>query len=141
MNILTARNLDVSNAFQNTNSPINEIVCVSPPLYYLEWFEKYYPNVPLNQDEGSYFFQCMNVIQETKPAGRQWNRLLDAVAKILKYKKGKIDHVIYIKVFSDVIVYYIMVSTDDVLNNTNNKTVFPELRRVFQEYFEIKVQE
>ena len=88
-----------------------------------------------------FFFQCMNVIQETKPAGRQWNRLLDAVAKILKYKKGKIDHVIYIKVFSDVIVYYIMVSTDDVLNNTNNKTVFPELRRVFQEYFEIKVQE
>ena len=36
---------------------------------------------------------------------------------------------------------YLMVSTDDVLNATNNETAFPELRRVFEVYFEIKVQE
>ena len=45
---LTARILDVSNAFQNTKFPINERVCVSTPPYYLDWFERSYPNVPLN---------------------------------------------------------------------------------------------
>ena len=44
---LSASILDVSNAFQNTNVPIHEIVCVSPPPYYLDWFEKYYPDVPV----------------------------------------------------------------------------------------------
>ena len=36
MHRLTARILDVSNAIQNTNVPIHEIVCVSPPTYYLD---------------------------------------------------------------------------------------------------------
>ena len=35
MHRLTVRILDVSNEFQNTNVPINERVCVSPPPYYL----------------------------------------------------------------------------------------------------------
>ena len=43
----------------------------------------------------------MNGIQGTKPAGQQWNRLLDAVVVILKYNKITIYHAIYIKVFSD----------------------------------------
>ena len=36
---------------------------------------------------------------------------------------------------------YITVSTDDVINTTNNETSFTELRRVFEEDFEMKVQE
>ena len=52
----TARILDVINAFQNTNVPIHERVCVSPPPYYLDWFEISYPNVTLNRDDGTFFF-------------------------------------------------------------------------------------
>ena len=48
---------------------------------------------------------------------------------------------VYIKVFSEVTVSYLTVSTDDVLNNTNNETAFTDLRRVFEEYSEIKYQE
>ena len=48
MHRLTARILDVSNAFQNTNVPIHERVCTSPTPYYLDWFERTYPDVPLN---------------------------------------------------------------------------------------------
>ena len=59
---------------------------------------------------------------------------------ILKYKKITIDHAIYIKVFSDGTVSYLAVSTDDVLNTYNNETAFPELRRVFEERFEMKFQ-
>ena len=35
MHILTGRILDVINEFHNTNVPIHERVCVSPPTYYL----------------------------------------------------------------------------------------------------------
>ena len=36
---------------------------------------------------------------------------------------------------------YLTVSTDDVLNTTNNDNTFTELTRVFKEHFDIKVQE
>ena len=48
MHRITYRVLDVSKAFQNTNFPIHEGFCVSPPTCYIDWFEKSYPNVPLN---------------------------------------------------------------------------------------------
>ena len=74
----------------------------------------------------------MNGIQGTKPAGRQWNILLDAVVTILRYKKSIIDHAIYIKFFNDGTVSYLTVSTDDVLNTNNNEIASPELTRVFK---------
>ena len=71
MHRLAARSLDFSNAFQNTNVPIHEKVCVGPPPYYLDWFEISYPNVPLNLDDGPFCPHCMKGIQVKKPAGRQ----------------------------------------------------------------------
>ena len=82
----------------------------------------------------------MNGIQGTNPAGIQWNRLLDAVVTIIEYKKITIDHAIYIKVFDDGTVSYLTVSTDDVLNTTNNENSFPELTILFKEHFEMKVK-
>ena len=55
--------LDVSNAFQNKNVPIHERFCISPPPFYLEWFEISYPNIPLNRDDVPFCIQCMNGIQ------------------------------------------------------------------------------
>ena len=63
MHTLTARILDVSNEFQNTNFPLH-----TPP-YNLYWFERSYPNVPLNQNDVPFCPQCMNGIQATKPSG------------------------------------------------------------------------
>ena len=77
----------------------------------------------------------MNEIQVTKPAGIKWNRLLDLVVTIIEYKNGTIDHAIYIKFSGDGTVSYLTVSTDDVLNTTNNETSFPELTIVFKEHF------
>ena len=76
-----------------------------------------------------------------EPDEIQWNRLLDVVVTIFKYKKITIDHDIYIKVFTDGTVSYLTVSTDDVLSTTNNETAFTDLTRVFKEHFEMKVQE
>ena len=76
----------------------------------------------------------MNGIQENKSAGRQHNRLLDAVVTIPKYKKSTIDHAIYIKVLYDGRVSHITVSTDYILNNTNNETEFTELP-IFLKFF------
>ena len=70
MHRFTASILDVSNAFHNTNVPIHERVFVSPPPYYLDYFEISHPNVPLNRYYGPFFLQFLNGIQVTKPAGR-----------------------------------------------------------------------
>ena len=64
----------------------------------------------------------MNVIQGTKPYGRQWNRLLNVVVIIIKYNKSTIYNSIYIKVFSDGTLSYLTVYNDDVINTTNNDT-------------------
>ena len=60
---------------------------------------------------------------------------------IIKYKKSTIDHATYIKVFDDSALSYITVSTDDVLNTTNDENTFPELKKLFKDHFEMKVQE
>ena len=83
----------------------------------------------------------MNGIQGTKPSVIQWNILLDTVVSILRYNNITIDHAIYIKVFIDGTVSYLTVSTDNVLNNTNNETKFTKLTIFFIEHFEMKVQE
>ena len=51
---------------------------------------------------------------------------------MIKYNENTIEHSVYIKVFTDVTVSYITVSTDDVLDTTNKETEFPELRSVFE---------
>ena len=80
----------------------------------------------------------MNVIQETKPPGLQYNQLLDAVVTMMKYEKSTISHDIYINVFSNGIVSYVSFNINGVLNNTNNETSFPELRRVFKKILILK---
>ena len=55
----------------------------------------------------------MNVIKGTKPSGRQWNRLLDAVVKILKYNNITIDGT----------ASYLTAYNDDVLKTNNNNNI------------------
>ena len=71
----------------------------------------------------------------TKPSRQKFNLLLDAVVTINKYKKSKIDHFLYIKVFYKKTVSYIMVSNADVMNTNNNVTEFLEPKRVIEEDF------
>ena len=87
MHRLTDSILNIGNAFQNKNVTIHERFCVSPPPYYLDWFEKYFPNVTLNQDDGTFTLKYTNGIQGKNPSGRQWNRLLDEVVTVMKYKR------------------------------------------------------
>ena len=73
----------------------------------------------------------MDFIRGTKPSGWQCNRLLDAVATVIKYKKNTIYHAIYNKVFSYGALYYIIVSPDDVTNTTNIETYFMNSEKSF----------
>ena len=108
---------------------IREFVSVYNPII-LTGLKDLIQNYPANKDHGQFCLHCMNGIQGTKSAGRQWDRLLDAVVTIIEYKKSTIDHAIYIKVFDDGTVSYLTVYTDDVFNTTNNENTFPELTRV-----------
>ena len=69
----------------------------------------------------------MNGIQGTTPTGGQCNQLLNAVVKMIKYKKITINHAIYIKVLSFGILSYLKVSIGDIINTTNHDIAFPEL--------------
>ena len=50
--------LDISNAFQNKYVPIHYIVCVGPPPYYLDCFDKYYPSVKCKYSDRSTQCTC-----------------------------------------------------------------------------------
>ena len=63
------------------------------------------------------------------------------MVRIIKYKKIVIAHAIYIKVFSNGTVSYLIFSTGGVLNNTNKESEFTELKRFFKEHIEMKFQE
>ena len=135
---LTSRILDVSNVFQNKCFPIHESVCVSSPSYYLDCSEKSYPNVPLNRYGSTFCLQQINDIQETKPAGRQWNPLINSVIKIIIYKKSTIYHDTSIMISSYVTVSCLTVTTDNVLNIDHNETTFTELRRLLKNILILK---
>ena len=77
----------------------------------------------------------MSAIQGTKPSGRQQIQPLDTVVTMIKHNKSTIYHAIYINIFSELKVSYLMVSTDDVLNTTNNQTEFPVNGRSPISYF------
>ena len=57
MHRITVSILYVSNACHNTNVPVHERLCFSPPPYYLDWSEVSYLNVRLNQDDGIFCLQ------------------------------------------------------------------------------------
>ena len=63
IHIRNYRIVKVSNEFKNKNDTIHERVCVIPLPYCIYWFERYYPNVPLNQDDGPFCIQHKNGIQ------------------------------------------------------------------------------
>ena len=92
MHSITDSILDVRNAFQNTNVPIHDRVCVSTPPYYIDWFERSCSSVTHNRYYGPFLILFMNAIQGGKPSRRQWNIILDTLVTILKYMKGTIDH-------------------------------------------------
>ena len=61
------------------------------------------------------------------------------MVKILNYREIIIDDDLYLNIFSYGNMTYIRVSTYDVLHCTNNETAFTELRRVFEEAFDMKI--
>ena len=66
----------------------------------------------------------MNTIEVTKPRVRQCNRLLDATIKIIDNRKIKINHSIYVKIFSNDNLSDLTLSTDNVINISNNDEEF-----------------
>ena len=90
MHRLTARILDASNVFRNTNVPIHERVCIIPPPYYLYWFESSYPNVPINLDYGPFVLDVQIEFREQNQLDdngiyllMQWSQLLNIRKVIL----------------------------------------------------------
>ena len=56
----------------------------------------------------------MNGIQGNKPEGRKWNRIIHAAVKIVDYNKSTLERGIYVKIYYNSTVSYLVVLTDDV---------------------------
>ena len=83
----------------------------------------------------------LNALMEFKEQNQPSDNIIDSLMQwlqLLDIRKKTIIHAMYIKVLYDVTVSYPKVSTDDVLNTTNNKTEFTELRRVFKKILRLK---
>ena len=127
---LTISYLSVMN-FRIKNSHSWESLCHSTTvLSRLVW--KILPQCSFKLRWWSIFIQYMNGIQGGGIDWWKWNILHDTLVTMIKYNENTIEHSVYIKVFTDVTVSYITVSTDDVLDTTNKETEFPELRSVFE---------
>lgn len=104
---------------------------ITPPPFYLDWFERSYPNIPIDRREGPFCLQVMNSIQGTKPAGRTWYQLLDKFLVIkLKCIRNLVDLGLYSKYWKDGKdeLSIITLSTDDMLQSFDNEAVYHELR-------------
>ena len=108
---------------KNNVSVHHSIICIGLKIL---------PQCSLNKNCGPFSLQCVN---------KQRKQILYTAVTILKYMKIIIDHVIHSNLFSDGTMSFPTVSTNDFLNTNHNETAFIELRRVFEEYFEIKIQE
>ena len=97
--------------------------------FYLDWFDKWIPNTPLNIYDGHLWLQCTNLIQVTKPSGSHWNILISDVFKIIDYKRSIIYNAIYIKLLPDGIFSFLIVSTYHIINATNNHKALQEFKR------------
>ena len=108
--------LDISNAFQNTILPNpSEIVYLSLPYIYLDWYKIKRPKHPLaliNQME--LCIQSIKLIQGTQPAGKFWYDLLKLIFITVKMIRSSYDHDLFSwvykthKSFLAVETYYIL---------------------------------
>ena len=53
--------------FYNTNVMVGERVWITTQNYYLDWFDRSHPNVPINRDGKTFCLQWMDIIQGNKP--------------------------------------------------------------------------
>ena len=79
--------LDISNDFQNTILPnLEEIVYISLPHIYLEWFKRKWPKHPLASRKQKYIWiQEIKSIQGTKTSGKFWYDLLKLILITVKW--------------------------------------------------------
>jgi hypothetical protein len=92
---------NIKNAFQNTMLPVSQPAHLTMPPYYLQWFCRKYPIVkiePLASEADKYCLQSVNAIQETKPAGNQWNKILTNVLQHHKYKQNHISIMLFLSI-------------------------------------------
>jgi hypothetical protein len=113
--------IDIKNAFQNTMIPSGERQHLSLPPFCLSWF-----------------CQTVNVIQGTKPAGRQWNDILTIVLTKLKYQRNHVDHGVFIHVSEDERQKMLLcISTDDFLCAFTHQKLYDDLCTNLKAYSEI----
>ena len=136
---LTLGTLDVRNAFQNTQRSVSERVLLTPPPFYLEWFNLRYPHLSISRDDGPFCLQAVNGIQGTKDIGRVWNIVLRKIlmAPPLEFTRLNSEPGVFVKHYPGNQKHIIGVSTDDFLCAYSDRSFFLNLIQGMKSYFNI----
>eukprot|EP00957_Ditylum_brightwellii_P091340 6954428-Ditylum_brightwellii.AAC.1 len=129
--------LGVSNTFQtNIEEKLYERVCISIPLFYLDYFFGKWPDYPLlGTPANELCLQGLKSIQGTKPTGHKWSILLSCIlVNDLKIIQSTSDNSIFSWQNKGHQVL-IAVSTDDLLMAATDRTLFGGTCQCFDNHF------
>lgn len=118
---------------------LSERSYVTLPPFYSEWFKLCYPHIKL--PAGATFkdlvLQICRAQQDTKPAGHQWNTLMNDVFKSNGFTRCLVEHTLYSKaVGTDLIIAGC--STDDFIALYTSRAPFMALIDSLQKYFPVR---
>ena len=88
--------LDVKNAFQDTFKDSSKREIIDCPPHYISWFKFHFPNIHIEPaSDDLYVMEIYRGMQGTKPAGSQWNNIINLVLYSLGFIKNLIDYALF----------------------------------------------
>ena len=127
--------MDVTNCFQSTIIPEEELLTIHAPPNYLHWFKNKYPTVKIPASKSDkYVLRILNGIQGDKSIGRKWYLLLKKLLENFGFKCCPTEPSVFVYEKDD--VYFILnTSTDDFLCAHSTQQIYDDLCEYFKKFF------
>ena len=134
--------IDVDNAFQITPKEENDknppLYVTAPPLF-MDWFQKYFPTAKIH-GKPPYVLQCLQNMQGTKPAGREFYRLIKAIFAKMGIHPKSIDTGLFAFTYKGKHPVLLCTETDDFLMATDYVEAYCYVSDHLKEAFGITIQ-
>ena len=65
---------------------------IAVPLFCIDWFKQFFPNVKFNVSKTGYILQACNGMQGDKAAGGNWHIVLDKVLCLIDFAQMPTNH-------------------------------------------------
>ena len=121
---LTLATADVTDAHQNTIKPTSQRFYATLPPYYMDWHRLRHPNVKIEpSQDGKCVLQGCTSFQGAKPAGREWNSILNLSLQDQGLTRNPVDQALHVRRNKDGTLI-VGCSTDDFLCAFTSRNLF-----------------